>query len=289
MVGLPEYFSDLFENNGYGPKILPERYVPGGRLKLTQDTTYYLRSGGSDLADGLTEATAFASMDRLLDQINYVDGCGFALTLDIGAGTWTRTGTNPTIHIGLGENEGFVPVGLQSLTLNGASYASTIIDGTGKNSCIGINYCLECLVYVQNLKLSGSTSAQLYVTQGLAYVNNVEFGACSGYQISAAFLSNLFAQDYRISGSAVRHLVVAYSSAAYVSGSTTLTGTPAFSYTFISADQCAAITYTGTFSGTATGTRYIVNQCSSISTQGKGTSYFPGSSAGSVNSGSQYT
>lgn len=56
------------------------------RRRLTGDTTYYLRADGNDSNDGLSAAAAFATLPRFLAELNRLDGAGFALTLDMGAG-----------------------------------------------------------------------------------------------------------------------------------------------------------------------------------------------------------
>ena len=67
----------------------------------------------------------------------------------------------------------------------------------------------------------------------------------------------------------------------------TLIGQPAFSASFMNVETCASIYYGGqTFVGTATGTRYTLSSNGVLNTNGGGTTYLPGNSAGSgTNSG----
>jgi hypothetical protein len=70
----------------------------------------------------------------------------------------------------------------------------------------------------------------------------------------------------------------------------TITGTPAFTGEFALARRVAAIQCNGnTFSGSATGVRYLADNNGVIFTNGGGATYLPGDSAGSTASGGQYT
>ena len=96
--------------------------------------------------------------------------------------------------------------------------------------------------------------------------------------------------NYTISGNAAVHWLAAQSGEILVAGATvTLSGTPAFSSAFASANGlgdivCPAIT----FSGSATGQRYIVASNAVVNTNGAGASYLPGNAAGSSSTGGQY-
>lgn len=69
----------------------------------------------------------------------------------------------------------------------------------------------------------------------------------------------------------------------------TLTGTPAFSQSYVFADDTSLIRATSmTFSGSATGKRYDVATNGVINTNGGGATYFPGSVAGTTATGGQY-
>ena len=67
-------------------------------IKLTADTTYYVRQDGSDNNNGLanTAAGAFRTIARAMQQMNYIDANKFAVTIQIGDGTWTEKTTNGT-------------------------------------------------------------------------------------------------------------------------------------------------------------------------------------------------
>jgi hypothetical protein len=91
--------------------------------------------------------------------------------------------------------------------------------------------------------------------------------------------------NYTISGGCYEHVVAQGGTAVFsVSSKTiTLTGTPAFSGQFVSAEVTGTvIAYLATFSGSATGKRYNVTTNAVINTYGGGATYFPGNVNGTV-------
>jgi hypothetical protein len=60
--------------------------------KLTAATTYYVRQDGSDGNNGLanTAAGAFRTIAFAMQIMNYIDANGYAVTIQIGGGTWTE-------------------------------------------------------------------------------------------------------------------------------------------------------------------------------------------------------
>lgn len=121
-------------------------------------------------------------------------------------------------------------------------------------------------------------------------ISSVDFGAVATYHIFSGLGASVKAiGNYTISGAASSHWVV--SDSAYLevrSRTVTITGTPAFN-PFAFAVRCG-VTFVGsdTFSGSATGPRYIVNTNAIIETSAGGANYLPANSAGSSATGGQY-
>jgi hypothetical protein len=127
-----------------------------------------------------------------------------------------------------------------------------------------------------NIHLDGSTTS-------LA-IGAHEFGASAGFHTFVLGNAKLtFDTDYTISGGAGYHWRAFDGGGIFAAALTiTLTGTPAFSTAFaIAARQGRMLVYSNTFSGSATGQRYIVQSLGLIYTNGAGTSYLPGNSSGS--------
>jgi hypothetical protein len=128
------------------------------------------------------------------------------------------------------------------------------------------------------------------------FITGTNFGSLSTLTNTAHIVANNYGVvtltgNYTISGQAGFHYNCgAAGGAIAVSGgvAVTLTGTPAFS-TFAQCALNGVINIPSgqvTYSGSATGQRYSANLGGIINTSGGGASYFPGSTAGTNNSGS---
>jgi hypothetical protein len=122
---------------------------------------------------------------------------------------------------------------------------------------------------------------------------NVEFGPCSGchlFALRGGFLQST--QPYTINGSATQAHVYAINSGTNVvlAFAVTLTGTPSFGVAYAWSDRgLAMIDFTGsTFTGSATGKRYDMQNNSICFVAGGGATFLPGSSAGTTSTGAQY-
>jgi len=290
MVGLPEVLSDLYLNNGVGPLIRPEHYIPGGRIKLEADTTYYVSKTGNDLNSGLDESNAFATIARAWQQLNLIDGCGFSVTIQIGAGTWSDP--IPSEYLGyatakfifaLGYNV-LQPVGIRVLTLQGVS--GTIFNGLGVSD--GIVISRETSLRIKGIKFVNCVNALLVFGGLLMLEDGVEFGACSGAHILATQKGRISIEaGYTVSGGANVHMnAVSEGQIMSINNKITVSNTPGFTY-FAVANSLAHIeAHSGTsFTGAATGQKFLAAFYSLIQTVGAGVNFFPGSVAGAAPSG----
>lgn len=119
----------------------------------------------------------------------------------------------------------------------------------------------------------------------------VEFGACATGHIDAEQQAIItFNNNYTISGGGTRHWFTTTGALIQcVSKTITLTGTPAFSTGFLIASRNGGALISGnTFSGSATGTYYIVSFTAWADVAGAGGTYLPGNAAGSTATGGQY-
>lgn len=253
------------------------------RIQLLGNLNIYVNgSTGSDSNTGLSSGQAFATFNHawayLLD--NY-DLNGFTVTINQ-SGTNTDTLSANGMMIGADTVNSIVIVvnGTWSVT-NGscitANTASLQVQGTGtlsaSGSGIGQGYGIAAFsnsqIFYQGITFGNCTVAGVYATQN--------------GQVSAV-------GNYKISGGGASHVAVDYGANAQISFVTvTITGTPGFAVAFAVAQDCASISSAGaTFTGSATGPRYISQRVASIYTAGGGANYFPGNSAGSTATGGQY-
>jgi hypothetical protein len=258
-------------------------YTPR-REVLAANRTYYVRTDGNDANTGLanTSGGAFLTIQKALDVIGMLDISIYVVSLSIGAGTFSVTGSN-TIKS---------PVGSGTVSISGAGAASTTIFATG-GSCFFANNLGGVLFLVSNMKLETTTSGECLWGFGYGEIrfSNIEFGACAGNHIRSSQWALVTASsNYTVSGAAQRHIYAeTYSIIGTGARTVTITGTPAFSSAFATATFNGLLRANGmTFSGSATGTRYAVSIGAIIYVAGAGASYFPGSAAGSATAPGNY-
>ncbi|RVB48720.1 hypothetical protein EN918_01365 [Mesorhizobium sp. M7A.F.Ca.CA.004.05.1.1] len=245
------------------------------RERLTASRTYFVRTDGSNGNTGLVNNAggAFLTLQKAIDVVKTLDLGGFGVTIQVGAGTYTA---------GVNVNAPFVG-GLVSVVGDAITPANVIISTTS-SSCITVSGGGSALS-VSGLKLQTTTSGQcLWATnKGQITVDGkMDFGACAGGHIladnDAAVTINA---NYNITGSASKHWwAEAYGLVACVGKTITITGTPAFGTQFANAFGGFINVPVNTFSGSATGSRYNAALNGTINTNNAGTSYLPGSAAG---------
>lgn len=263
--------------------------LSGGTLRevLTGNRTYYVRTDGSDSNDGLanTAAGAFLTIQKAVNVVAALDISIYNVTIKLGnSGTWTAGCTVSAPWIGSGE------VTLQGDT---TTPANTVISVTGGNA---ISVASGARLAVQAFKMSTTTSGNCLNADGglIRIVGALDFGACANFQISAVNGARVFANfgagAYTISGGAWAHWFADATATMSIRYTTiTLTGTPAFSVQFAQINACSVILVDGiTFSGSATGTRYLVQTNAVLNTSGGGANYLPGNAGGSTATGGIY-
>lgn len=255
------------------------------REKLTAARTYYVRTDGSDSNTGLVNSSggAFLTIQKAIDVAAALDNGGFDITVRVVAGTYTA---------GF-RLRSFVGSGLLRVRGDTADLTSTVISVTSGSCVISEaptvgNYRLEYL------KLQTTTSGYGIVLYGGAnYVefSNLNFGACASTHIYVGDGSvvNATLASYTISGGSLLHIEVCEGGLFKANlASVTLTGTPNFT-AYVKADRTGVVlSYSTTFTGGASGSRYITATAGGIFVNGAGTSYLPGNAAGTATSPGWY-
>ncbi|MCX7304835.1 MAG: DUF2793 domain-containing protein [Hyphomicrobiales bacterium] len=254
------------------------------RELLTVDRTYYVRSDGSDANTGLVDSAggAFLTLQKAYDTITKLDLGGFTVTIAIGAGTFE------------GINFSSPWVG-GNVVIAGAGAASTTVTTSTKTGALLISAALSGLLTVQSFKITasgGQSGIRMGAAGKLVLGTGMEFGACSARHMllaaPGAYLESTIA--YTISGGASYHMDVQYQAFMRNDAKTiTLSGTPAFSAAFAAASNGGGILASVlTFSGSATGPRYVSATAGLINTGGGGANYFPGNAAGTATTGDYF-
>jgi hypothetical protein len=254
-----------------------------GREVLTSARTYYVRTDGSDSNSGLTNTAggAFLTIQKAINTVAALDISTHNVTIQVANGTYTGS---VTIW-------GWIGTGQLTIQGNAGSPGSVVISTSG--TCFHVPGAIPSALTVKDMRLqSTSGSGIIHAGVGTVQFGNIIFGACSPWHIMAdgptARVTAL--SNYSIVGGASGHW--ASNSGGYVNvvGKTiTLSGTPAFAFVFAYSTRVSTITCNAnTFSGGATGTRYVADLNAVVFTNGGGATYLPGSAAGVITTGGQY-
>lgn len=270
----------------YQSKATDIKYLGGGRESLTAARTYYVDGGsGSDSNDGLSPgAGAFATLQKAMDVIS--------ANLDLGPYDVTVSVADGTYAAGLSFSSYRATSGSVTFQGNTSTPANCVISTSG--ICITNASGAVGKFTLNGFKLTSSGNSGINIG-GVGmnfYFLNIDFGACtSGAHIISQNGAVVAATgNYAITGGASQHYNAGYGGLLQVSGVTvTLTGTPAFSYRTAYASNAGIMRLNGnTYSGSATGVRYLAEVNAVIYVGGAGATYLPGNSAGSTATGGQY-
>lgn len=254
---------------------------PTGRVILAANRTYYVRADGSDANDGLSNASggAFLTIQKAIDVTASLDCSVFDVSIAVGAGTYA-----PFIlksFLGAGK----VTITGDTTTPSNVVLASTAADGIGGSNVVG-------RYKVEGVKFTNATSgSHIKLFNAYLELGANDYGAAATAHVwieQNAYVE--FTASYAISGGATRHLFATTGGIFVCSSKTvTITGTPVFSSAFVVGSRTGAFNLPGnTYSGSATGSRYIASFNAVIDVAGGGASYLPGNAAGSTASGGQY-
>lgn len=264
-------------------------YNPG-RWRLSGDTTFFINSAiGSDANDGLAAGAGnawqtFAIANFVIN--SYIDLNSYTVTLQGTAGqTYNNIqffGPNVgpgNVIIDLAGGTATTSIGNPAVYLTGSRINGSITFQNGTVTCGG-----------------GPLNYGILVTGGLGVLGTgITFGACAGgiHRVAAYGAVMSAVNNYTISGGAAAHM---YADALSLQDdinviTVTLTGTPnfttAFNWTVLNGAS-VVVAANVTYSGAATGKRYLATGSGFIATQGGGPNFFPGDAPGQVTTGARY-
>jgi hypothetical protein len=271
-VGSDEWNDDHAITGTVGPDV-------GARELLTADRTYYVRTDGSDSNTGLVNNAggAFLTVQK---------------AADVAAGEIDFAGKIVKIHVGVGSFEGAffqVQVGGGSYYLEGEGSADTFIT---TNATYGMCAFVRADNFnITKLTILPSSGDGIYIdVPNLVAVGDfvdadVAFDTtgASGSALVCYSPANIFIGPgaFSISGDWAQAFALFAPCILTDYGTWTATGTPTFSVAFINATANAAYVNAGaTYSGAATGARFLSSNNASINTSGGGAHFFPGNAAG---------
>lgn len=259
------------------------------RKKLTADTTWYVRPDGNDLNTGNadTSGSAFLTPNRAVDVIlKTIDCAGYIPTIKIADGTYTGgiLVTGPALNC---HNYGLFIIG------NITTPSNVIISTSGLDAIAVTN---GAHIRVGGMKVQTATSGNGLNAYFGSLIENtftgtMVYGACANSQIAAGLFANIFlTSDYTINGSATSHWHSGAEGGNIVTGTITITitGTPAFSAYFCGVNKGSVTCGSTTFSGSATGKRFVCHYNGTIDASGQTRNFLPGNIAGTQDNGGVY-
>lgn len=248
----------------------------GVREVLTATRNYYVRTDGSDSNNGLanTSGGAFLTIQKAVDVACAIDASTQNVNINIATGTYTGTVTLKK-YLGSGI---FSIIGT-SVTINGGTSNGITAYDVGTWVISGITFTNTS----NSIIASGSTVLQ--------FGSGMSFGsATDAHVLSQSGAYVIFNNDYSITGGANTHLQALQGFIQVVGITVTLTGTPAFSGYFAHSQFFGHLKlFSTTWSGSATGTRYLSYDNSLIVTNGGGATYLPGNASGITGNQGLYT
>lgn len=256
------------------------------REQLTAPRTYYVRTDGSDSNSGLsnTSGGAFASIQKAVDATAALDVGLHQVTIQVGAGTYAPFALKAY-------------VGAATPLISGnVSAPETVVISAMSSGVSAVSASDAGMWNVQGIKVqaSGTNGSGFHINgrSTLNIVGAVELGACARRQIMASSALVSITANIRVTGAAQIFIESAYPSGfvSFSGGYTcTFVGTPAYAVAAVQASNTAVALISGiTFSGAATGIRYLVTSNAIIQTFGSGDTFLPGNSAGVEQTGGRY-
>lgn len=259
-----------------------------GLVPLEAPLVLYVYTTGNDANDGLTPATALATLTHAYHIFLSFFLNGFSATIVMGPGTFNQSLRASAMPVGVASIESIILTGQLGLTtLNGGADAAITLEGP--TSLVIENLICQT---VSNIVVLSSNTAFMQFGPGMVFgcagsVNSPVIAATTVASIS-------FADDWSmVAGANGSHnLLGAVNNSNIIMQNITITlvGTPDFTnQATVAASASSSINLNAcTFVGGATGPRYFAFLASSIYTNGAGATFIPGSSSGSVSGNGFY-
>lgn len=251
---------------------------------ITSNTDLYVNgSTGSNSSDGLTPSTALATIQAAVNRAFGFPPSQYTITIHVADGTYSEAVSTPYF-------------GGPNLVITGnASTPANVLVSSGSSRPFQING--PNTVTINNLRIQNTAGTDNYgfwaTTGSTLFTNNTESGAING-PVFVATGATLYPGTHKFAGNCGGFFYAAIGGLVNLSTGVTYTVSSAIAVTLTAqASQCGTLKVSATpptfvNPGNVTGTRYSANLNGVIFTQGQGTSFFPGTVAGSTSSGGQY-
>jgi hypothetical protein len=286
----------LLAANGVWQVIAGSPWISMYRQLLTGQLDVYFSTTGSNTNTGLSAASPFADPQFAMNFVNNNFDLGNQAVLIHGAlGNYTTPVSHSTPWVGGGNVTLSFAAGSTVSVVSGSCFTASgpntgykiTTEGAGAPvlcSATGTNAGQGCVVYAD----SSTDILPLILTYGTCGVAHVQI-------LSASRV--LFTNSYAVCGGAQAHISYTEGGRAQYGGppssiGVTVYGTPNFSQAFLlGSDSGSNAQISGasvSFSGAATGIKFLINTNASCQTNGAGVNFLPGSIGGSGITGGIY-
>lgn len=277
--------------------VLPYINMSPVRVLLNAPLTLYVNTGtGADTNTGLSPSVPFKTIQGAVNAAyhNY-DFNGNALSISIANGTYNVTNAPNAPAVSLSGLPLACP--LVNLVGNVASPGSVTLAAAGGIAlrlALGATATLAGMTITASGSNQGVTSYSGYgITLGngaLLNISNCVIGSCGSAQMDAETGSSLIMTGpMTFTGTTIYAVMSQLGSLAHnIGNSVTVTGLTVTGAFVLAADAGTQIWSGNTFVGTATGPKFLTALNGIINVSGAGANYFPGSTAGVIQTGGQY-
>ena len=257
---------------------------------LSANRTYYVGPSGSDANDGLTSGTALATVQAALNKLSKIHLNGYSYRVRILAGTYTAQAISSVAPVGYGAIAlGQIATGGIFIQGDSGTASDVVLQGSGGSGAavVTINHDFYRLLDV-SLRQTDTATDLVQAVNGIEFrFSNLRFGQ-SGMWIRVTFATAYSSGNCAVYENGAYGFYVSYGSLLYWNHQMAL-GTRTLSAIFMSALSQSNIWAGGSsFTGTLTGKRYLASGNGIINTNAGGSTFFPGSIAGTVDTQGQY-
>jgi hypothetical protein len=251
------------------------------REKLAANRIYYVRTDGSNSNDGLsnTSGGAFLTINHAIAVVQALDLSIYNVLIQLADGTY-----NERVQV----SGAFVGSGTVTIQGNTSTPTNVIVGDSSGNGIVATDGASIVVKYLQP-RAQASGQCILANTKATIKFDHLVFPSVSGGAHLMAQTGGVIIAvgDYTIAGGAAYHASsqALFSSIRATGLTITITGTPAFSSSFVNGVQISGLQFTNnTYNGSATGVRYDIQNNSFLQING---ATLPGNSAGTTATGGQ--
>lgn len=285
--------SDVASSEASAPYVLG--YDATGKLtpifsrqRFASNTTVYVAPSGDDTAGTGASGAPFMTIGKAISYVyTSVDLNGSNVTIQLADGTYPENIIINGTPVGSGKSASTYPITINGNLTTPANVKIGAGTGTTLQALNGGVVAIGGVRYVASgyANNSNGTGSRIYITGA------VELETQTGDHFATGGFGAIYLfADYTILGGAMNHIHASEGGGIYYGGTrvVTLTGTPNFTGQFAGCAFGSLFAMNTTFTGAATGRRFLCHYNGQIRTETNNRFLFPGDVAGVVEAGGMY-